>query len=105
MATELVGIAPLTTVRRTDGTAANVYHGGPVPDDITDDDRIRLLAEGFIAETPLAAGGMQHDVPGQVPAFIEQAKPVSAATRRKAEALSNEEANVQAPALNPKADG
>lgn len=59
-----VGVASLTLVRRTNGEAAYVYAGLPVPDDIRADDAERFLTEGFIAEDPdNISGGMLNDDP------------------------------------------
>lgn len=52
--TQLVGKAPLTQVRTSAGRIVFVNQGGPVPSDLTDEDRERLLEEGYIEEIEVA---------------------------------------------------
>lgn len=46
--TALIGKAALTQIRTTSRRIAFVRQGAPVPEDITPEDRERLLAEGYL---------------------------------------------------------
>lgn len=46
----LIGIAPLTMVRTRAGRSEYVYAGALAPEDILDQDRERLVEEGFLEE-------------------------------------------------------
>lgn len=52
--TQLIGKAPLTQVRTTTGRIAFVRAGAPAPTDLTDEDRTRLVVEGYLVEVELA---------------------------------------------------
>lgn len=54
VAKQLVGKAPLTQVRTSGGRVALVHKGRPAPADISDDDRKRLLKEGYLEEIEVA---------------------------------------------------
>lgn len=79
MADKYVVTAAASYVFRTDGTAAFLLAGAPVPEDATEDCLLDLLGKDMIAKMPASfeAGGIPNDIPDVpvVPASKAQAKP------------------------------
>lgn len=61
----LFGKAPLTVVRTRSGSAAYVYKGRPAPNDITDEERKRLLGEGYLEEREVEDAKSEADAGGK----------------------------------------
>lgn len=57
----LLGKAPLTVIRLTDGTRKNISAGAGVPASIDPADADRLVAEGFLEEVQVVDGVVDED--------------------------------------------
>lgn len=90
MAKQLIGKAPRTQVRTTAGRVAFVDKGRPAPADLTDEDRKRLLKEGYLVEVDVATDETEgHPAPGTVKAILAE---VGDDPAKAAEALETEKA-------------
>ena len=70
--TIIVGKAPLTTVRLTNGSLFNVPRDVPVPEGIDKDDQKRLLKEGYLTELEIVDDVVQEDDADEGPTGVKE---------------------------------